>query len=257
MIRITKNVTHHIPYLTIVKHEDETKALPTVIYFHGFTSAKEHNLPFAYLLAEKGFRVILPDSMHHGERDTGSSFFEKGLSFWNIVMQNVADIQEIKDALDEQGLILQQKIGLAGTSMGGITTAAALTTYPWIHTAAILMGSPQLTAYAQMLVENVVKKEKVAISEEEIERLITQIKTYDLSLQPEKLAERPLMFWHGDQDSVVPYDLSYSFYKKVRKHYTNKDKLKFSTEKNRDHKVSRMAILQTVEWFNAHLNDEL
>ena len=254
MIGIYKQKVNEIPYLVIAKQDKATEPLPTVIYSHGFTSAKEHNLPLAYLLAEKGCRVILPDSMHHGERDAGMSAIEKELSFWNIVMQNVEELQVIKDKLDEDGLILEQKLGLAGTSMGGITTSAALAKYPWIKAAAILMGTPKLTNYADLLVTHVVKAQNLPVPKKEIERLFTQIKDYDLSLHPEKLADRPLMLWHGEQDAVIPFEQSYSFYKNVKKQYKNKNGIKFIPEKNRDHKVSRFAILETVKWFETHLN---
>lgn len=46
--------------------------LPLIIFIHGFQSAKEHNLHYAYLLAEKGC-VLLPDVIHHGERGAGLS----------------------------------------------------------------------------------------------------------------------------------------------------------------------------------------
>ena len=254
MIGIYKKETENIPYLVIVSHDKELEALPTVIYSHGFTSAKEHNLPLAYLLAEKGFRVILPDSKFHGEREHASSHLKRQLSFWDIVIQNIKELQIIKDKLDEEGLILEQKIGLAGTSMGGITTSAALTKYSWINTAAILMGTPKLTDYANLLVENVVKTEKLPIPEKEINHLMNQIKTYDLSLQMEKLKQRPLLFWHGEKDSVVPFDLSYTFYKEAKKQYKNRDDIKFIKEKDRDHKVSRFAIIETVNWFESQLN---
>lgn len=253
MIGIYKKETENIPYLIIVEHNNETVALPTVIYSHGFTSAKEHNLPLAYLLAEKGFRVILPDSKYHGERDEGISMFKKELSFWDIVMQNVKEIKIIKEELEQEGLILNQKIGLAGTSMGGITTSAAMTQYPWISTAAVLMGTPKLTEYAHLLVDHVVKGEKLPIPEQEIEKILNQLKEYDLSLNMDSLVERPLLFWHGDKDTVVPFNLSYTFYREARKQYKNKNNIKFLKETNRDHKVSRYAILETVKWFETYL----
>src|SRR5699024_2988148 len=105
---------------------------------HGFTSAKEHNLPFAYLLATKGYRVILPDSKHHGEREGNITVEKRELSFWNIVLQNINDLNTLKNALDEMDLILNNRIGIAGTSMGGITAASALTQYDWIQSSAVL-----------------------------------------------------------------------------------------------------------------------
>lgn len=253
MIGIHKKNIESIPCLIVVNEKKKDKALPVVTYFHGFTSAKEHNLPLAYLLAEKGYRVILPDSMYHGEREPDIPKIKMQVSFWDIVMKNVLEIQTIKSYLDEHQLILDDRFGLAGTSMGGITTSAALTQYPWIKTAAILMGSPKITTYAKTLVESFKKIGNLPVTDEMIEELYEQLELYDLSKQPERLNDRPVLFWHGENDSVVPFDHSYTFYDIAVKLYNNKENIQFLKEKNRDHKVSRYAILETVKWFEKHL----
>src|SRR5699024_6552472 len=157
------------------------------------------------------------------------------LSFWEIVIQNVKELKLIKEELEQEGLILNQKIGLAGTSMGGITTTAALTQYPWISSAAVLMGTPKLTEYATMLVDHVVKEQKLPVPEEEIKLVFDQIKEFDLSLHKETLNERPLLFWHGDKDPVVPFHLSYSFYREAKGKYKNK-------KNTRDGKIGRAHV---------------
>ncbi len=69
MIQIENQTVSGIPFLHIVKEENRHRAVPLVIFIHGFRSAKEHNLHIAYLLAEKGFRAVLPEALHHGERE--------------------------------------------------------------------------------------------------------------------------------------------------------------------------------------------
>jgi dipeptidyl aminopeptidase/acylaminoacyl peptidase len=253
MIGILHKNFNKIPALVIVDAAKEKEALPVVVYFHGFTSAKEHNLPVAYLLAEKGYRVVLPDSEYHGEREIAISAIKKQISFWDIVMQNVKELEEIKDELDQEGLIKDNRLGIAGTSMGGITTSAALTQYPWIKAAAILMGSPEITTYAKTLVNSFKQMGNLPVSDEEIDQLYEELTTYDLSMQPEKINQRPLLFWHGEKDSVVPFDHSYTFYDKVKHEYKDQANIQFLKEKNRDHKVSRYAIFETVKWFDTHL----
>jgi fermentation-respiration switch protein FrsA (DUF1100 family) len=253
MIGIYPEKVNDIPSLVIVNQEFKEKALPLLIYYHGFTSAKEHNLPLAYLLAEKGYRVILPDSMYHGAREIDMSASKRQISFWDIVLKNVYELQEIIDFFRAEKLIQTGRIGVAGTSMGGITTAAALTRYPEIRTAAVLMGSPQMTAYAKTLVQTIQKTGNLPVTDETIGQLYEQLKQYDLSLNPEKLNERPLLFWHGDQDAVVPYDHAYTFYEKAKEYYNDPDKIQFIKETNRGHKVSRYAILETVAWFSKQL----
>ncbi|MFC4024483.1 alpha/beta fold hydrolase [Oceanobacillus longus] len=253
MIGVYKETINSIPSLIIVDAQKENEALPVVTYFHGFTSAKEHNLPLAYLLAEKGYRVILPDSRYHGEREPDVSALKKQISFWEIVMLNVEELQVIKTYLDERNLLQDGRFGIAGTSMGGITTSAALTQYPWIKTAAILMGSPKITTFAKTLVESFKKVGNLPVTDEMIESMYERLEKMDLSKQPEKLNDRPLLFWHGESDSVVPFDHSYTFYDEAVKHYTNKENIDFIKEANTDHKVSRYAILETVKWFEKHL----
>ncbi|HEY4601904.1 MAG TPA: prolyl oligopeptidase family serine peptidase [Cerasibacillus sp.] len=253
MIQVEKVKINDIPCLVVVDSETANKPLPVITYFHGFTSAKEHDLPIAFLLAEEGYRVILPDSILHGEREGKTTFLKKQLAFWDIVIQNVADLQTIHEYVQDERLISDDLFGVAGTSMGGITTSASLVKYPWIHTAAVLMGSPKLSDFARMMIEEYEKTDNPALPEEKVKTLFSNLDTIDLAKHMDHLAERPLLFWHGDKDPVVPFDHSYTFYQSARDMYKNKKQLHFIKEVGRDHKVSRFAILETVKWFKKHL----
>lgn len=252
MITITEQSIDHIPTLFVTKKDNQTKRLPTVVYYHGFTSAKEHNLTFAYLLAQKNYRVILPDSQHHGAREGNLLEAEKQLSFWDIVLKNITEVEIVKQFLEKEQLYVDGRFGVAGTSMGGITTAALLATYEWINVAAILMGSPKMISFAKWLLKQFPDKSKLP-SEDEIRQLMQTLANYDLSNKLHKLKDRPLLLWHGDADRVVPFDHSASFYERAKKTYSNEDYIHFIKESNRDHKVSRNAILKTVDWFTTYL----
>ena len=253
MIGIVKKRLSDIPVLVVAQTEKQNQPLPTVVFFHGFTSAKEHNLHIAFLLAESGYRIILPDSELHGAREEDTSEEKRQISFWDIVLTNVKELETIKNTLDAENLILDGRIGVAGTSMGGITTSAALTQYDWIKSAVILMGSPRITIFAKTLVESFKKEGDLPVTDEQIEALYGQLETCDLSLQPEKLKDRPLLFWHGQKDAVVPFDHSYTFYDEVKKDYTNPDHIRFIKEEHTGHKVSRRAVLELVKWFEKYL----
>lgn len=253
MIGIFQEKIKGIPSLIVVNKQKQHDALPLLIYYHGFTSAKEHNLTIAYLLAKQGFRIVLPDSLHHGVReDKDATEIKRQLSFWDIVLTNVKELKDIKIFFEEQNLILDDRIGIAGTSMGGITTAAALTQYEWVKAAAILMGTPMATQYAQLLIDNFKEAGKY-LTNEDITHVINRLEDFDLSLHIDRLNNRPLLFWHGDRDSVIPFKQAYSFYNEAKSHYQNSSMLRFLKEKERDHKVSRYAILETEKWFVQHL----
>ena len=52
----------------------------------------------------------------------------------------------LKKDFEARGLIEDGRIGLAGTSMGGITTFGAIA-YDWVKAGVSLMGSPNYTAF--------------------------------------------------------------------------------------------------------------
>ncbi|WP_117170871.1 prolyl oligopeptidase family serine peptidase [Paraliobacillus sediminis] len=254
MIHIEKELWHDIPILVIVDSEKKKQPLPVLTYMHGFTSAKEHNLPFAYLMAEKGYRVLLPDCFLHGERIEDTDQTNRQMRFFEIIKQNILDLKLIKDTLEQRGLLLDDRFGLAGTSMGGITTAAALTQYSWIKSAAILMGTPKITMFARQIIQEVQKQGMdLRMSLAEIEAMLESLHTIDLSMQPEILAGRPLFFWHGDKDKVVPFDHAHSFHQQIVGDYKNQESIRFLPENGAGHQVSRLAILETVKWFELQL----
>lgn len=249
MIGIRRQSFRNVPVLTIAEQAKEEQPLPVFIYFHGYTSAKEHNLAQAYLLAQKGYRVILPDSAYHGEREEDLTKEELSLKFWDVVYQNLKDLQDIKDELDRLGLIQDRRIGIGGTSMGGITTCAALTMYPWVQASTVMMGSPKPVEFAKRLIEDARKTGlNIPLSEEELQGLYDSLAGIDLSQRKEKLYSRPIFFWHGDADPVVPFDHSYDFYNEIIQDYKNPENIRFLREVGRDHKVSRFAILEMVNW---------
>ncbi|MFT8319813.1 MAG: alpha/beta hydrolase, partial [Bacillus sp. (in: firmicutes)] len=92
------------------------------------------------------------------------------------------------------------------------------------------------------------------LQDEKIYGLIQRLDKLDLSNTPEKLNNRPLMFWHSKQDQVVPYEFSYQFYEKIKPLYNKvPDNLQFISDEKSGHKVSRVAMLKTIEWFENHL----
>jgi uncharacterized protein len=250
VILVEKLNVRGIPTLHIVNQDQGPKQLPLVIFIHGFTSAKENNLHYAYLLAEKGMRVVLPEALHHGERHSNSPLDHLSYYFWDIVISTIEEINIVKEYFEEKGLIDVKRIGLAGTSMGGIVTLGALTKYEWIHSAVSLMGLPQYVSFAQWQLRDLSKRGiSIHINEEEKQLLFDKLKQYDLSLQPEKLSNRPLFFWHGKQDQVVPFQFSFAFFETIR----NKGLVEYLADEKAGHQVSREGLLRTVEWFETHL----
>ncbi|WP_338472138.1 prolyl oligopeptidase family serine peptidase [Niallia sp. XMNu-256] len=255
MILVENKHINGIPSLHLAQKDRYYDQLPLVIFEHGFTSAKEHNLHYAYLLAEKGLRVVLPEAAFHGERSANLDTEQLAFHFWEIVLQSINELDTIRQYFETEKLIDPAKIGLVGTSMGGIVTLGSLTKYEWIKAAASLMGMPSYEKFARWQLETLKKNGiHLPLQQEEIERLLNKINTFDLSKKPEKLNGRPLLFWHGKQDPIVPFNYTYDFYEKIKPFYQDSPgKLLFIVDEKSGHKVSREGLLKTVEWFEQHL----
>ena len=78
---VNKEQWKSIPLLHVY---DETmdEQTPVVIFLHGFLSAKEHNLHYAYQFVQQGIRVILPDALLHGERSNQLTEDQMNFNFW-------------------------------------------------------------------------------------------------------------------------------------------------------------------------------
>lgn len=254
MIEVHHETLNNIPYLHIVKAGEKDKKQPLVMFLHGFTSAKEHNLHFAYSLAEKGIRTLLPEAIYHGERKGDMTDKERTLRFWEIVTTSIKEIDELQKHFVAQNLVANNQIGLVGTSMGGITTFGALTQYSWIKTAVSLMGTPDYEQFAKRQIDTIKNSGiDLPLTEEELDAQVKALEPFDLNKHPQLLQNRPLFIWHGKKDDLVPFKLTNAFYEKL----TNaqyQGELEFMVEEHTDHKVSREAYLRTVEWFDKQLN---
>jgi uncharacterized protein len=255
VILVEKKRIQDIPVLHIAKQSQFSDRMPLIVFLHGFTSTKERNMHYAYLYAEKGFRVIMPEAKYHGTRSDGLSETELGFRFWEIVITSIEELSSIRTELVDEGLVDPSRIGVAGTSMGGITTLGAMAKYDWIKAGVSLMGNPSFEQFALWQLNEMEKRNvNINLSKEEISELLNQLKQYDLSQQPEKLNKRPLLFWHGRMDPVVPYESAYHFYEQTRKNYVGtKGMLEFITDEHAGHNVSNAGVEASAEWFAKHI----
>ncbi|OJF95943.1 alpha/beta fold hydrolase [Alkalibacterium sp. 20] len=198
-----------IPLLEVVDERRRNDVLPLIVYYHGWQSAKELVLTQGRLLAEAGFRVLLPDAVNHGDRYQPITKIPS-LTFWQSIQTNLFEFGYIVNHFKKLGVV-DDRIAVGGVSMGGITTCALLTHHPEIQAAACVMGSPQPVNYRTRLLEHAAKLDR--FFPEDYESLLAWVPKYDLSHHPDTLGERPLLFWHGIHDLVVPYDHVVEFVK--------------------------------------------
>ena len=248
----------HIPLLHVYKESDKNKQIPVVIFLHGFTSAKEHNLHYAYQLAEKGMRVLLPDAHLHGERQESLDEVQLSLRFWETILTTIEEVNMLRNELLARQLTKEDtKIALAGTSMGGIETLGCLNVYPWIDAAAIMMGSPGYVHLAKaQMAQYEARGFKLPLTDIERKQMFDTLSKFDITLNPESLNGRPVFFWHGMQDNVVPYEPTFNFFNALKKSYTHDpQRFQFMTDKTASHAVSRKGMLEATDFIAHYLSE--
>ena len=238
-----------------VHTEDMNEETPVVIFLHGFMSAKEHNLHYAYQLAKKGIRVLLPDALMHGDRHGNVTKKELNLRFWEIILQSIHEVEKLYTYLKQNHFLEGNKIGIGGSSMGAITACGCLKQYEWLTTAAICMGTPGYVDLGKYLLAQLATKGfKWPMTEEEIQRNLDLLVNYDITFTPEKFNLRPVFFWHGKKDKTVPFENTYQYFLTLRAYYDEKpDNLKFVADNQAGHTVTRDGILEATTWLADHL----
>ncbi|MBB5174333.1 alpha/beta fold hydrolase [Texcoconibacillus texcoconensis] len=243
----------NIPVLEVVPCESENHPRPLILFYHGFTSAKEHNLHYAYRLARNGYRVLLPDAIYHGDRQAHLSHrFE--LYFWNIVIQTIEEMDAIVADVREDVGILDDRIGVFGTSMGAIITLGALRRYPWVRAGASLMGAPDYEAFAQWQLDGErTRLGREPLSIDEKEATMNQLRKYSIVGHLEDVKHIPFFFWHGYEDNVVPNHWAQECYNRWKEIHIDPDALVWIGEPGVGHKVSRTGFLKVTDWMGKHV----
>lgn len=248
-LTIRKRTIQHIPVLEVVPTTLLNEVLPLVIYYHGWQTKKELALTAAKKIAQHNIRVILPDSMYHGERRIEAPSLIPSFTFWSTLQYNISEFPLIKAFYQKRQLIKDDKLGIAGFSMGGMTTAALLTHYPEIKVASILMGSPNYKAFINRTADYISQQEGSYPTG--LIDLLSWTKEYDLSQMPEKIAGRPLYFWHGTLDQKLPFDITHQFYLDYKETDYGRQMF-FETGKDEPHILTIDIMNKTGLFFDKH-----
>jgi pimeloyl-ACP methyl ester carboxylesterase len=117
----------------------------------------------------------------------------------------VAEFPQLVDSLVAAGITDADKIGVMGTSMGGITAAGVMATQPQVVAGVSLIGSPEPVAFAKDQVAQLPAALQAKLPDALITKTYQQLAKFDLSEHPEALAGRPMFFFNGTADQMVPY----------------------------------------------------
>lgn len=248
MISIENKVIEGITILEVVKENQAQLKLPTVFFYHGWQSYKERVLEEAYRLAKANFRVILPDAFKHGERKTDKNI--EPLLFWEVVKQTIDEFAIVSDYYIQKNKTIAQRIAVSGLSMGGIIASGIINQHAWVHSAAILMGSPSPVEFTEWLVEN--KFDQYKLESQLIKDQLKELRAISLNLNPENLKGRYIYFWHDLNDKIVPAKFTKEFVEKYKGTEYGKN-LSLELSSGLGHKVPGEIIRKMSKHFEKYL----
>lgn len=214
--------------------------LPVVVFYHGFTSSKLVYSYFAVALAQAGFRVVMPDAPDHGARFSGNEQARLG-QFWQILHGSLTEFAGLRDALFEAGLVENDRLAVAGASMGGMTALGIMTHHSEVKSVACLMGSGYFTSLSKTLFPSQ--------NPEDIDAALVE---WDVTHALPHLANRPLLLWHGDADDVVPPDGTFRLQQALKNEGLDGN-LTCLWEAGVRHRITPTALDATVSFFRQHL----
>ncbi len=220
-----------------------SQPLPVVIFYHGFTSSKLVYSYFAVALALAGFRVVMPDAPDHGARFTGDEQARLG-QFWPILHGNLTEFAALRDGLYQAGLVADERLAVAGASMGGMTALGIMARHPEVKCVASLMGSGYFTSLAPTLFP---PQPSACFAE-----MVSPLADWEVTTRLPRLADRPLLLWHGEEDDVVPAAETFRLQQALRHEGLDKN-LTCLWEAGVKHRITPTALDATVAFFRQHL----
>ncbi|WP_426346584.1 esterase [Cronobacter universalis] len=218
------------------------KALPTVIFYHGFTSSKTVYSYFAVALAQAGFRVIMPDAPDHGARFSGDAQ-RRMTQFWQILHATLTEYPALRDAIIDEGLVADGRLAVGGASMGGMTALGIMTQHPEVKCVASLMGSGWFSSLSHTLFPP---------DAAEADAVRAALAPWDAQTRLSTLSDRPLFLWHGEEDDVVPAAQSQRLADALRERALDKN-LTCQWQPGVKHRITPEALEPTVAFFRRHL----
>ncbi|WP_352419481.1 alpha/beta fold hydrolase [Proteiniborus sp.] len=223
--------------------------LPTIIFYHGWSSSKELQRIRGFILSAVGYQVIIPDAINHGERNPiDYNDIKNGRYFWDTIFKNLDESNDIIHELILKYNTDPNRIGVMGNSMGGFTAAGVFTHNPKLKSLIVLNGS---CAWQN---SNKIFKKALGINEvEEFKEIEDKINEIDPINNLQLLKDRPILMLHGDSDSVVSVESQRLFYKEIMPLYQDKNRIELIEYPNLNHFVTTNMMEESISWFYKYM----
>lgn len=235
--------SHAIPALIVRPSGAAPQArMPAVLIQHGYGAEKSDLLPLASILTAHGFVTLLPDAWGHGERFpvNGPNWMTQVTSdyFMEVVRNTVDDLRVSFDYLRDQPDVNGDATLTGGFSMGAIAALVYGTEDERVAGVIAASGSP----LSDLLPVRLFGSPPPSEATEDWAR------AHDAATHIERLAPKPLLIQHGEDDDMVPVSGALRLYEAAKPLYAeHPDHLKLILYPH-THLVTEQEMHDAVDW---------
>lgn len=230
----------------ILRPSNENGKVPTIIFYHGWSSTKEMQRFRGFILCSLGYQVIIPDAIYHGERNPidYTSISNASKYFWKVILKNIDESEYIIEESINKNNADPKRIGVMGHSMGGFTAAGIFANNSKINCSVIFNGScnweKSNEIFSKILEDNISNGEE------------KEIKSLDPINNLEKLIDRPMLILHGDSDAVVSIEPQRIFHSKINSLYKEKSRIELIEYPNVNHHLTTSMMEEGAKWLQRY-----
>lgn len=232
-----------VPAVIIEPKEATNK---TIVFYHGWGSDKERQIFRGNIFASYGYRVIIPEARHHGERNVEKLDHEdkdvEGEYILKVIMHNIEEAPSIFNYIEEN--YPGSEIAVGGHSMGAITAGGLYAFKKDLKMAFIFNGINNW----KELVRGVNKLK----GQDKIDERGFRINEFFLDMNPmdspEAFKDRPLVLFNGRNDDVINPAGQESFVKEVEKVYEDKKLLNFKLFDMTYHQITTQMLEEAIKF---------
>ena len=232
-----KEMCGNIPVRILHKDDQNTASQNgCILFYHGLGASKDKQFKELEDLANNGFLAVGGDNVGHGDREFDD--FEERFSEDNpdrvkniicAVRETASEINFLVNWLIDTKLLINDKIGVVGISLGGFIAYAVPMFDDRPKTVVSILGSPQWEE----------------VSESPGDRI-------------EKYSKLSLLSLNAGMDMLVPPEQAKEFHIKLKKHYTDyEQRFKYIEYPDSGHFMEEEDWLecweQCLNWFKSRL----
>lgn len=188
--------------------EAATKAKATIVHVHGIGGFKESKIPFAKMLANEGYNVLIYDQRAHGKSSgTYCTFGE----------YEKKDLSKMIDSVLKR--LPNVPIGIHGSSMGGAVALQCLefderikfgiveSTFNTLENVVVEYGRDYFKFRSRWMARRVLSKAA----------LIAKFNPFSIKpVESCKNIEQPMLMVHGDKDENIPIEFNIENFKALK-----------------------------------------